>query len=160
MNVRIDDRGEDPYLSDYKSTHVDIDGLHNFAGAVDAEVEGNFQPHTAPLLDSYAKGVPFGTASPSGEVHAAKQKYYDCLTGATEQLTAYVNASKILVEAVRQVAKNYGDADAFSEAQTKDVERALGGAMQAAAAVQVEADARAQAQARAQAAYYESQRAR
>jgi hypothetical protein len=46
MSVRIDDRGDDPCLSDYRSTHVEIDGLHNFAGAVDAEVDGNFQPHT------------------------------------------------------------------------------------------------------------------
>jgi hypothetical protein len=46
MSVRIDDRGDDPCLSDYRSTYVEIDGLYNFAGAVDAEVDGNFQPHT------------------------------------------------------------------------------------------------------------------
>jgi hypothetical protein len=97
-------------------------------------VEQNFQPHTVPLLDAYSKGVPFGWDSPSGDVHAAKMKYHACLTGVSEQLTAYVNASKILVDAVRQVARNYADADALSEAQVKDVETALTDAVKAAQA--------------------------
>jgi hypothetical protein len=137
------DEGVDPYLSGYKSVTVDIDGLHSFAGAVDTEVEGNFRPRTVPLIDSYATGVPFGADSPSGDVHAARMKYYDCLTGVTEQLTAYVNASKILADAIRLVAKNYSDADALSEAQAKEIEGAFGSAMRAAQEAQAAADARA-----------------
>src|SRR6185437_12040838 len=120
-----------------------IDGLHTFAGAVDTEVEKNFQPHTVPLIDSYAAGVPFGAASPSGDVHAAKLKYHDCLTGVTNQLTAYVNASKILVDAVRLVAKNYADSDALSEAQAKEVQAAFGDAIKSAQAEQAKAQAAA-----------------
>jgi hypothetical protein len=144
------------WLRDYKSINVDIDGLHTFAGAVGTEVEQNFQPHTVPLLQSYAKGVQFGSSSKSGDVHAAKLKYHDCLVGVTEQLTAYINASKILVEAVRQVAKNYASADALSAAQATEVEAALGNAVVTAQQAQAAAD---QKQAQAQAGHRGSARA-
>src|SRR6266536_484030 len=136
------------FTSDLKETHVEVDGLHTFAGAVDAEVDQNFKPHADRLASSYAKGVPFGAVSRSGDVHAAKLKYHDCLVGVTEQLTAYVNASKILTTAVREIAKRYSDADALSEAAAKEVSNALGGAIRAAQAEQAAADAAAQARQR------------
>ncbi|GII21011.1 hypothetical protein [Planosporangium mesophilum] len=148
--ARLPEDDEPRWLRDYKSINVDIDGLHAFAGAVDTAVEQNFQPHTRPLMDSYAKGVQFGASSKSGDVQAARLKYHDCLVGATEQLTAYVNASKILVDAIRQVAQNYGSSDALSAAQAKEVEAALGNAVVSAQQAQAAADAAA-AQRQAQA---------
>jgi Arc/MetJ-type ribon-helix-helix transcriptional regulator len=141
--ARLPEDDEPRWLRDYKSINVDIDGLHTFAGAVDTEVEKNFQPHTRPLMDSYAKGVQFGASSKSGDVQAAKLKYHDCLVGVTEQLTAYANASKILVDAIRLVAKNYGSADALSAAQATEVEAALGNAVVSAQQAQAAADAAA-----------------
>jgi hypothetical protein len=113
------------WLRDYKAINVHIDGLHSFAGAVEGEVEGNFQPHTARLFNTYASGVPFGADNPSGELHAAKLKYHDCLTSVTETMTGYINASKILVAAIKEAAARYSDADALARASSQDVEQIL-----------------------------------
>jgi hypothetical protein len=117
------------WLRDYKSINVDIDGLHTFAGAVEDEIEGNFQPHAGRLFSTYADGVPFGAGNPSGELHAAKLKYHDCLTGVTETMAAYINASKILVTAIQAAAVKYADADALAHAHAQDVEQILGQAI-------------------------------
>jgi hypothetical protein len=117
------------WLRDYQAINVDIDGLHTFAGAIEDEVEGNFQPHASRLFNMYADGVPFGASNPSGELHAAKLKYHDCLTGVTETMTAYINASKILVTAIQAAAVRYSDADALAHANAQDVERILGQAI-------------------------------
>ncbi|GAA1823241.1 hypothetical protein HC028_15695 [Planosporangium flavigriseum] len=117
------------WLRDYKAINVDIDGLHSFAGAIEDEVEGNFRPHTTRLFSTYSGGVPFGPDNPSGEVHAAKLKYHDCLTSATEAMTAYINASKVLVAAIKEAAAKYADSDALAHASAQDVERILGQAI-------------------------------
>jgi hypothetical protein len=126
--MRPDDDSPE-WLRDYKSINVHIDGLHSFAGAIEDEVEGNFKPHTTRLFSTYAGGVPFGADNPSGEVHAAKLKYHDCLTSATEAMTAYINASKILATAIKEAAAKYSDADALAHASAQDVEQILGQAI-------------------------------
>jgi hypothetical protein len=117
------------WLRDYKAINVNIDGLHSFAGAIEDEVEGNFKPHTSRLFSTYAAGVPFGADNVSGEVHAAKLKYHDCLTSVTEAMTAYINASKILVTAITEAAAKYSGADALAHANAQDVERIVAQAM-------------------------------
>jgi hypothetical protein len=117
------------WLRDYKAINVHIDGLHSFAGAIEDEVEGNFRPHATRLFSTYTGGVPFGADNPSGEVHAAKLKYHDCLTSVTEAMTAYINASKILATAMKEAATKYSDADALAHANAQDVERIVAQAM-------------------------------
>jgi hypothetical protein len=125
------------WLRDYHEIRVHIDGLHSFAGAVEDEVEGNFRPHTTRLFATYAEGVPFGGSNPSADVHAVKLKYHDCLTGVTETMTNYINASKILVSAIQMAAARYADADALARANSQDVDNLLGQAVaQAQAAAQ------------------------
>lgn len=113
------------WLRDYHTVEVDLKGLGDFAGAVDGAVDKNFAPRTGQLQSDYAYGVCFGYNNPSGDVHAAKTKYYDALTVITKQIEAYIDASKILVDAVRKAAERYGAADAMSEAQSKDVQDLL-----------------------------------
>jgi hypothetical protein len=117
------------WLRDYKAISVHIDGLRSFAGAIEDEVEANFRPHTTRLFSTYAGGVPFGADNPSGEVHAAKVKYHECLTSASDTMTAYINASKILVTAIREAAARYSDADALAHANAQEVEQILGQAI-------------------------------
>jgi hypothetical protein len=113
------------WLRDYHTVEVDLKGLVDFAGAVDGGVDKNFAPRTGQLQGDYAYGVCFGYGNPSGDVHAAKMKYHDCLSVITRQIEAYIEASKILADAARKAAERYGSADAMSAAQTKAVEDLL-----------------------------------
>ena len=132
-----------PWLRDYHTVDVDLKGLGDFAGAVDGAVDKNFAPRTSDLQGDYAYGVCFGYGNPSLDVHAAKLKYHDCLTMITRQIEAYIDASKILAEAARKAAQRYGNADAMSAAQSKDVEALLGQAILDAKARQAAEDAAA-----------------
>jgi hypothetical protein len=134
------------WLRDYHTVEVDLKGLGDFAGAVDGAVEKNFAPRTGQLQNEYAYGVCFGWGNPSGDVHAAKAKYHDCLSVITKQIEAYIDASRILADAARKAAERYGNADAMSAAQSKDVEGLLAQAVtdaQARRAAQEAADAAA-----------------
>jgi hypothetical protein len=122
------------WLSDYQAIDVHPDTLHSFAGAVDADMEGNFRPHTNRLFSTYAGGVPFGADNPSGELHAAKARYHECLTAVTETMASYINASKILVDAITEIARRYSDADAMAQANVQDAAKVLNQAVQDAAA--------------------------
>jgi hypothetical protein len=113
------------WLSDYKEIDVHPDNLHSFAGVVDEELEGNFRPHTHRLFNTYASGVPFGANNPSGEVHAAKVRYHECLTAVTETMSAYINASTILVRAITEIARRYSDSDAAAQANVQAADQAF-----------------------------------
>jgi hypothetical protein len=87
--------------------------------------ERHFAPHAAVVKQLYANGVQFGAANPSGVVHAARLKYYDCLVAISQQLDSYVEASVILADAARTAAERYGRADALSHAHMRDLEQLL-----------------------------------
>lgn len=120
----IDD-GLPGWLRDCHAIEVDVDGLREFARTVDAQLRANLRPHTATLLDSYAQGVTFGAANPSGDLHLAKQRYEQCLASVTRQLAAYVAAAEAIVVAADAVAQRYQQVDALSAARATDAGRAL-----------------------------------
>ncbi len=116
------------WLSGYRAIEVDPSGLDRFAGAIEDEVEGNFRPHTHDLFAVYELGVRFGAGHISADVLAAREKHHQCLQGAADQLASYINASQILIRVARQIAKNYGAADAMAAASIKEIDDALGAA--------------------------------
>jgi hypothetical protein len=118
-----------PWLRSYHDVQVDLHGLHDFANGVDGAADKNFAPRTTQLQTDYASGVQFGWNNPSGQVDAAKRKYHAALTVITQQIEAYIEASKILADAARRAAQRYGDADAMSAAKSKDIEGILGHAV-------------------------------
>lgn len=128
---KVGDDGPE-WLGDYRQIEVDVGGLAAFAGAVDAEVDGNLRPHVDRLSGVYSPGVRFGAGTASAEVQAARLRYHDCLVAITEQLAACINASKILSAAARTVASRYAGADALCAARVGDVEAALTEAVTAA----------------------------
>jgi hypothetical protein len=145
--VGVDD-GSPQWLGDYGMINVDLSGLDKFAGSVESEVEGNFRPHAERLFGVYLYGVRFGVGNASADVTAAKLKHRDCLSAAGEQLSGYAAAAQILIEAARQVAGRYRGVDALSAAKAADVDAALSGAIQSAAAARDAAAAAAEADAR------------
>ena len=137
------------WLRDYESIEVDTSGLDQFAGSVNAEVEGNFEPHTQRLFRAYELGVTFGFGNESGNVQAARNKHRDALTATGESMAAYINASRILIEAIRRAAEEYASADALSSARARDVEGILGQAITDAENARLAAEQAAQAAAEA-----------
>ncbi len=117
------------WLSGYRAIEVDPSGLDRFAGAIEGEVEGNFRPHTHDLFTVYELGVRFGAGHVSADVLAAREKHHQCLQGAADQLASYIKASHILIQAARQIAKNYGDADAMAAARAKEIDHTLSAAI-------------------------------
>jgi hypothetical protein len=130
------------WLSGYRAIEVDPSGLDRFAGAIEDEVEGNFRPHTHDLFAVYELGVRFGAGHISPDVLAAREKHHQCLQGAADQLASFINASQILIQVARQIAKNYGAADAMSAASIKEIEDTLGAAFVLAEEARREAVAR------------------
>jgi hypothetical protein len=117
------------WLSGYRAIQVDPSGLDRFAGAIEDEVEGNFRPHTHDLFAVYELGVRFGAGHVSADVLAAREKHHQCLQGAADQLASFINASHILIQVARQIAKNYGAADAMAAARAKEIDDTLNAAI-------------------------------
>jgi hypothetical protein len=131
------------WLRDYQTIEVELKGLTDFAGSVDLAVDGNFAPRTGDLQNEYACGVRFGFGNPSGNVRAAMTKYHDALTMIMRQVESYIESSRILADAARKAAERYGSVDAMSAAQSQDVQKLLGQAVDQARVRREAADAAA-----------------
>ncbi len=120
-----DDRGP-AWLADYKAFSADITKLMDFADRLTQELEQNFRPHAAKIVDGLAGGVPFGRGSLSClELTQASGTYGEVLGRAHELLTAHDQATLIFAQAVRTIATEYRDTDAFSAATLADVTAVL-----------------------------------
>jgi hypothetical protein len=129
---------------------VDVSGIDQFAGSVEAEVEGNFCPQAVSLMKVYEVGSHFGIGHASSDVLASRLKHTECLQGAADQLAGYANAARILVDAARAVAARYRGTDAFAAANAAEVEQALWAGVHAASRAQAAAGSAAQGAADAQ----------
>jgi hypothetical protein len=113
---------------------VDVSGIDRFAGTVESEVEANFRPQASALMKVYEVGSHFGLGHESVDVLASRVRHTECLQAAGEQLAGFANATRILVDAARQVAARYRDTDALAAANAQEVEEALWAGVRAAAA--------------------------
>lgn len=112
---------------------VDLGSLADFAKVVRGENERTLFPESQLVQTEFQAGVRFGGSSASGCVYTAKERYRQSLIRAMEQLTAYLRAAELLVDAAELVAKTYGATDALSAARMKDVQTAFQDALTAAA---------------------------
>lgn len=93
-------------------------GLDAFAGEVDNRTSYGFRPAVTSAMESYRLGTQFGNglAMVSSTLQETRKKYQGCLETGSVTLAEYVRASEILVNAIRQVQRNYGSADAAAAA--------------------------------------------
>jgi hypothetical protein len=133
------------WLSDYGQIDVDPAHLDRFAGSVDREVEGNFKPHTERLFTTYSYGAVFGAANPSMSVHAARRKHTDAMNAISQTMANYINASKILVAAMKTIAERYTTSDAMAGLRSDEVNAVINQAVADANAAQKAADDAAKA---------------
>lgn len=129
------------WLDGYEPVKVNTGSLKDFAGSVDAEVEGNFKPYSQRLFTAYSHGATFGSGNISATVQAARRKHFDALKATGESMTGYINASKILIDAIRRAAETYKTTDSVASASAQEIESILGKAIADADAAQRAADA-------------------
>jgi hypothetical protein len=94
------------------SINVETGELRRFAKDVGSDTDDVLSPEvgraTMPLQD----GVTFGATNASGAVHAAKTRYADSLRVSMSNLTAFVEAARIMAAAAEMVAADYDETDA------------------------------------------------
>ena len=119
------------WLADYRPVEVDLSTLAQFAKALRDEVDLNFRPHAARLIDALDPGAdPFESRDGFFELMAAWNQYGFCRDRAIQLLVAYANATEQLATAADLVAQRYRDTDALAAAQLSDIEKAFATATQ------------------------------
>lgn len=118
--------------------HVDARELDHFAQSVDSETTARFQPAVQELFGFFAVGTTFGGFTASEEVLAARLKHHDALVSITQSMAGFVNASRIMADAVADIRTRYASADALAAADVNVIDGLLNGAV---ARAQSEVDA-------------------
>jgi hypothetical protein len=116
---------ERDWLGDWRGIQIEAGSVRQLASDLRTEVYSNLQPHATRLFGRYSPGVAFGAKNPSDDLHAARTKYHECLTGTVDQLAAYINASSILLDAAIEIATRYQTADALAGATVQDIDDAF-----------------------------------
>jgi hypothetical protein len=119
-----------PPTSSLQMTHVEVDlhGLDDFRSLVARELDSNLRPAVEGVCVEHRQGVGFGARIAAGEVQVARLRYHTCLASAMANMAAYVEASEVLISALRTISRNYSDADLASAAGSAAVTRELAAA--------------------------------
>lgn len=106
---------------------IEVDGreLSKFAGSVEASTTGTFVPTVQSLFRVYAQGTAFGSFTASAEVYAARVKHHDAMVSMTQSMAGFIEASRVLVDAVTEVRSRYVGADGLGAARAADVDAIL-----------------------------------
>ena len=127
--------------TELRLSHVDVDlnGLDDFRTFIARELDANLRPAVDGIAADHRRGVGFGERNVGGNVQAARRRYYESLATSTANLVAYVEASEILIAAIKRITTNYRDSDLTSAAGSAAVNRELTTAIVAARRAQLEA---------------------
>jgi hypothetical protein len=95
----------------FEEIRVDLRELADFGTLLRGETDQNLRPHAHEIIDTYLAGVQFGQRSASGEMFATRQTYAGCLDRSVANLRSYVQASAILIDAVKTICEEYERSD-------------------------------------------------
>jgi hypothetical protein len=93
---------------------VETGGLKRFADQVEDDVARTLEPGYADARATFEAGVRFGAANASGGVHAAKERYAASLEASSANIVEYMNAARVLADAVQKIARSLDATDARS----------------------------------------------
>ncbi|MEV6595765.1 hypothetical protein AB0M36_02765 [Actinoplanes sp. NPDC051346] len=117
--------------SEGSGIEVSIDGLRDLANQMKVESGKTLGDVHEQANGALSGGTPFGAASASGYVHAAKHRYDLTAQRAIATLNEYATQAVALANAALAIANKYGDSDAFAKAQVSDVQREIAAALAA-----------------------------
>jgi hypothetical protein len=126
---------------------VDLTGLDDVGGFLSRELEQHLRPMALEIAREQGGDHGFGHRITGGRIVAARHRYQESLAAATANLEAYVEASEIMIEAIKLVATGYRDSDARSAAGPTHAESQLATALRSAWQRQVSSAAAAEAHA-------------
>jgi len=106
---------------------VNVDGLKDFRAWLGRELDANLRPGAEGIVNDHSMGVRFGWRNAGRQVAIARQRYADSLEASTANLVQYVNASEVLIDAIRQVVTNYRASDLSAADSSQILTEVLGG---------------------------------
>jgi hypothetical protein len=95
----------------FEEIRVDLRELTDFGTLLRGETDQNLRPYAHEIIDTYLEGVQFGQRSASGEMFATRQTYAGCLDRSVSNLRHSVEASAILIDAVKTICEEYERSD-------------------------------------------------
>jgi hypothetical protein len=121
--MQVGGDGQQPSYPPRTLAHIDVDiaGLDDFRVAVSHELDSTLKPVAHGIILDHGRGVGFGWHNAGGQVQAARQRYHESLETAAANLTSYIQASNILIEAMHRIGAAYRDTDAAATSRATDV---------------------------------------
>ena len=108
-----------------KQIAVEIDGLREVADQLRHELEASFRVQVPKVYDAVAPGATLG-APIAGQSWAALRAALDAgLQGTADALLDLDRGTRAVASAAEQIARDYGDSDAFAKARAQDVHRII-----------------------------------
>ena len=105
--------------------NVEIDGLKGVAAAMRDELESGYRTQIGPVHQAMQPGASIGGPI-TGSSWTVLQNRYDLNIQATlEALFNLDLGTQAVADAAQQIARDYGDADAFSTARVEDVQKVI-----------------------------------
>lgn len=112
------------FISDYKDIEVKVDDLDTFAKSLMSELEQNYLPHRDKVAEELAVGDVYTNQSFT-EFIEALQKHTEVRQLTLNRLFDHGDGTGTLSTAAEIISKNYGSADAYSAATTRDVDSVI-----------------------------------
>ncbi len=115
-----DGRGKARVADSLQLSHVDVDldGLAEFTALLGRERAVNLMPSAHNIGQDHSDGVRFGYRNPGDRVQSVRTRYQESMSAAAENLSSYIEAAGVLIEAMKQVEAQYRHVDALSVANS------------------------------------------
>jgi len=108
-----------------KQIAVEIDGLQEVADQLRHELEASFRVQVPKVYDAVEPGATLGGPI-AGQAWAGLQEALRAgLQGTADALFNLDRGTHAVTEAAEQIAKAYGDSDAFAKARSQDVTKII-----------------------------------
>jgi hypothetical protein len=104
---------------------VEIDGLKSVAEAMRQELDSSFRTQVAPIHDAMQPGASIGGPIAGTSWVALQDRYSGNIQATLDALFNLDLGSQAVAEAAQVIARDYGDADAFTTARLADVEKVI-----------------------------------
>jgi hypothetical protein len=104
-----------------KQIAVEIDGLKQVADKLRAELDASFRVQVPKVYDAVQPGASLGGPIAGQSWISLQDSLHTSLQGTADALFNLDKGTQAVTTAAEQIAKDYGDSDAFSNARVKDV---------------------------------------
>jgi hypothetical protein len=104
-----------------KQIAVEIDGLKQVAEGLRAELDASFRVQVPKVYDAVQPGATLGGPIAGQSWTSLQDSLHAGLQGTADALFNLDKGTQAVTTAAEQIAKDYGDSDAFANARVKDV---------------------------------------